>query len=174
MAKEIVAWCDRHLAKQEHVTGSELRIAINGRESALDLCASCTDDVVGPVLELLKEFGQPVREARSVTGAAFNCSVCGRPFIKRGSWRNHMRKVHSMTAAQVDAVAETGTPDSGTAGAERQNPGGGGEAPNPLPFVCEEPDCGRRFEKVQGLNMHQMRAHGVLQGDPKNLEAASA
>lgn len=61
MAREVIAWCDRHLhLQQEHVVGSEVRVGVDGQWWSTDLCDPCAKELVAPVARLLVDHGHPV------------------------------------------------------------------------------------------------------------------
>ena len=62
MAKDVVIhiWCDQHMAREERIEGRELPpITLDGKTRTLDLCEACVKEFVGPLAQLLDEFGAP-------------------------------------------------------------------------------------------------------------------
>lgn len=166
MAKEIVAWCDVHLARDNaQVPASSVRVAIDdGQPLELDLCEPCEKELVQPLHQLLMEHGQPVVQqppARSARAdKQYVCTVpgCGKAYVRPDGLRQHVAKQHPDSAAsepfvQVPAASIKETP----------------VAPNEAGvYVC--PECAREFKKPQGVGRHRLAIHGVVGVSRKHKE----
>jgi hypothetical protein len=66
MAKEIVIWCECDLEREERVPGTEHEVTIDGKAYTVDLCPTCYQKHIAPVVEMLAQFGQPLPAPRAV------------------------------------------------------------------------------------------------------------
>jgi hypothetical protein len=139
VAKEIVAWCDIHLADDEHRSGKPVQITIGGLAREIDLCNECTKEYVEPLRELLEAVGQPLDRAPAPTPLKDKehvCPVagCGREYAYLKSLTEHIVKAHPELADQY------------------------------APEVCGE--CGERFATERGMRRHAREIHGVGFNEP--------
>lgn len=159
MAKQIVAWCDVHLAKDEQVVAQPVRVGIDGQLVELDLCEECTKLFVQPVRELLAAHGQPIRPDE------LTCNQCGKSYAKRDTLRKHLERKHGLGVGAAIAspssstAAVLGQPQLDVAVPEAEK-------------LYECPDCDRRFETPQGAGAHRNRAHGYVSPTRHQREAS--
>lgn len=60
MAREIVKWCDVHLANDEKVLAETVTVAFYNQPAVeIDLCDVCRKEIVDPLVRLLSEHGAP-------------------------------------------------------------------------------------------------------------------
>lgn len=60
MAREVVSWCDPHLAHDERVPGYPVIFTVDGGKPVrVDLCADDRAALVEPLLAMLAEYGAP-------------------------------------------------------------------------------------------------------------------
>lgn len=136
MAKQIVAWCDVHLAQDEQVPASPVQVAIDqGLPVEVDLCDPCRKELVDPLAELLTEHGQPVKKGAQAPSGESVCGECGKSYRQPASLRRHMREVHE--APPVPDGRSNVVPDG---------------------YPC--PDCERTFDRPQALGRHRAHQHG--------------
>lgn len=152
MAKEIVAWCDVHLAQDERVVAHTLGVAFRTDNKGVDLCDTCTKALVEPLAEVIEELGQrfeagppppkPKAEKKpEKPGEPVTCPRCGIVAYGTSGLSSHLQTHHGMRG--VRDLTEPFMP---------------GEENFPLP--C--PDCNRRFSKPQGLAQHRRQAHDYV------------
>jgi hypothetical protein len=71
MAKEIrtIVWCDGLIHQDEQVEASVSRrfIVDNLKEREIDLCEACDKEYAQPLIDLLKENGQPIKPGQPPT-----------------------------------------------------------------------------------------------------------
>lgn len=153
MAREIVAWCDLHLADSEgleRVKGHAITFSISGGTPIqLDLCPDHETILVKPLRDALHEHGiradqvpdVPRRSRRDVTDVRpVICPRCGREMQRVSSLRSHAISVHGQTIAQLEGKSNYLCP------AQR--------------IGAEDEECGLGYQTPQGLNMHLSRTHG--------------
>lgn len=147
MAQELIQriWCDRCMAKGEHVEGRTVPTIVFGNQAPreLDLCPQCEADMVAPLLELLQEHGR--RLPGDDTPDLVSCPDCGKEVTKRGLGL-HRSQMHGEGQHWTKRERATQPPP-----AERD----AGE------FVC--PDCGKddwKKPSEAAVRMHRTRVHG--------------
>jgi uncharacterized C2H2 Zn-finger protein len=149
MAKEIVAWCDIHLAKDEQVVASSVRAALdNGMPMDLDLCEACDKELVEPLRLALIEYGQPVRGADEEESNMLHCPMpgCRKSFPTGRKLQKHMERIH-----------DTLLPDSVLGPAQVAQVTTTDENGEPI-YSC--PECDRTFRSPQGVGAHRSKVHG--------------
>lgn len=164
MAKEIVAWCDPCMAKDERNPARSVMISLDGRKPVeLDLCEVHDKELLADLRELIGEAGQPVDGALPGMPAATSpageirkdCPTCppGRALTREGL-RGHMRRTHDMTRDQANEVVRTTF--GGTARVQK-------EFSEQCP-ECKEagvPKSESTYDTPQGFGAHRKAAHGV-------------
>jgi predicted RNA-binding Zn-ribbon protein involved in translation (DUF1610 family) len=167
--------CDPCLETEAEVDGEELAPLklpeISGRPRVLTLCEVHRKEFYDPLVEILKELGQPVDEEGNAAGprghykprkgaakksapapapheepaasSELACPACGKVSVNKSALQSHTRSAHDKTLAELR-----------------------GEE---LPFKC--PECGRDFSRPTGLGAHRFRTHGV-QGSSKDAKAS--
>lgn len=139
MAKQIVAWCDAHLSRDEQVPGEPVRVTLNsGLPLEVDLCEPCAKELVEPLSQFLEAHGQPVKTNPAEGGVT--CAACGKSYKQPASLRRHMREVHEDPALLP-------APD-------------GRSVVVPDGYPC--PDCDRTFDRPQALGRHRSHQHGYV------------
>jgi uncharacterized C2H2 Zn-finger protein len=163
MAKEIVAWCDVHLADDERVVAHTLGVAMRGDNKGVDLCDTCTKQLVEPLAEIIAEYGQrfetgppaPKQEGKKARkGTPIPCPECTVVAYGASGLSSHLQNKHNMLTADLTEPFMPGEEN----------------------FALPCPDCNRRFERPQGLGAHRASAHGYKKGDddveqPKQQDA---
>lgn len=153
MAKQIVAWCDKHLAQDEQVPASTVQVSLDGGNLVeLDLCDPCDKEVLEPVRLLVEEFGQPTTEDGSPIGASgeahYHCYArgCDKTFAHGRNLQKHLDRIHGFTL-----------PDSalGTEVVQVKQ-----DAEGKPVYPC--PECDREFRKPQGVAAHRSHVHGYV------------
>lgn len=149
MAKTIVTYCDRHLRDGQEVNAAATQVSIDGRTVEIDLCEECRTDVLGPVLDLLTEYGQPVKKSngkKSDDREKIDCPVCGKSYVSAKGLREHLRRLHPDTTIEQGTLPVAAIPESQPID-ERKYP-------------C--PDCDRMFLRPQAVGAHRSRVHGYV------------
>jgi hypothetical protein len=176
MAKSIVTYCD--VCLNEDDTYSEGRtiddIGIGrAKPKTIDLCERHEKELVTPFVELVQRFGvsmdkgrPPVAAPSSVVAPAAAtqkstrtkkttavvrtdgreaCPLCGETFVKYGGESHFATRHPDQSRARV--MLAQGLIDT--------------------IFECDQKDCGKAFTKMQGLQMHKSREHGIAFADSK-------
>lgn len=163
MAKQIVAWCDLHLARDnEQVPASSVQVTLDhGMPMELDLCDPCHKELVEPLRLLLDEHGQPVKQdtrpTTSPTGRPLiPCPApgCGKQYAQKRGLEKHMAKYHP---EQADEQLPGFAP-----------PAQGNDEDG---YLC--PECGRHFTRPQGVGRHRLSAHGVTGTSSRAVQRAA-
>jgi len=155
MAKEIVVWCDIHLAGGERQPASQSVIGLGGKWRAVDLCDKCVSTFVVPVQEIWDKYGLAVDDGTKLPGRAVAvphpppaprppsgtrrgrtpqtardrpCLWCELSFVGNSGINEHVRKIHGI------------------------------EGPEALGGSC--PRCGQEYTPGMGLAVHVTRIHG--------------
>lgn len=121
MAREIVAWCDVHLAEDERVPATTVTVTVDGAGPVeIDLCAEDRKRYVEPLVELLTAHGAaPTRGALAPARAAIDgragkpttrprhlqCLWCPLDYSAQSGYLAHLRKVHGFDSLP-DAYGE--------------------------------------------------------------------
>lgn len=162
MAKQIVAWCDNHLAKDEQVPASTVPATLyNGMPMEVDLCEPCEKEIVEPLRLLLEEYGQPVQEGGSEQDNLLHCPLpgCTKKFTHGRNLQKHMERVHDTTLPDsvlgAELVVQKTTDTSGA-----------------TVYPC--PDCERTFKRPQGVSAHRFQAHGYVSPTRASRKGAKA
>lgn len=147
MAKQIVAWCDVHLAQDVQTPGSPMRVALgDAAPLELDMCDDCVKELVEPLRLLVAEHGQPLADAEP-SDNLLHCPMpgCRKVFTHGRNLQKHMERVHDTTLPDSvlgDAlVVQSTTDDSGE-----------------TIYPC--PECDRTFKRPQGVAAHRSHVHG--------------
>jgi uncharacterized C2H2 Zn-finger protein len=148
VAKQIVAWCDKHLAQDEQVPAGTVQVALDGGDPVeLDLCDPCAKEVLDPVRALVDEYGQPTADQGGSTGdPVYHCYArgCDKTFAHGRNLQKHLERIHGFVlpdAALGTEVVQVATDAEG----------------KPV-YPC--PECGREFRKPQGVAAHRSHVHG--------------
>jgi uncharacterized C2H2 Zn-finger protein len=167
MAKEIVAWCDLHMLRDEAARepGREVVVTLDGTERAIDLCDVCRKELIEPLAELLVEQGQPVskrltQESIEVDDGSFPCPVCAKPYKMRANWRKHLKREHDLLVSDLEA---DGAPSRAEADVEQPTADATLDV-DIEPSAAREypcPDCDRVFTRGAALGAHR-RSHGYV------------
>lgn len=164
MAQRITTVCDQHQAQDEDVAGDTWTLALPGAGGKLttweiDLCSECAQPLQH-LADFLAELGRPVgKRPRKPYGepdhdtpeSARTCPECGIVSANRKAMRSHLWANHDKRL--------------------RDYPDGHAPPPAPTDYLC--PECGRTFNRSQGLGAHRQRAHGVA-GSSKDAVALRA
>lgn len=151
MAKEIVAWCDRHLASDEQVPATTVQVTLdNGMPIEIDLCDPCHKELVEPLRLLLDEHGQPVR-SQDRSSSASHCPMpgCDKSFAGPRQLQKHVERIHDTVLP--DEVFGNAVPSPASTDEK-------GETIYP----CPEPDCDRTFKRPQAVGAHRSHVHGYV------------
>lgn len=151
MAKQIVAWCDVHMARDENVPASSFRVALDGSQPVeVDLCETCDKELLGALRELIEEVGQPVstRMAHPTSGGSEKaaCPECGNELTKEGM-RKHMMRAHGKTRIQAGEIVR------GLGYTKKRDQQAGS-------YIC--PECQDEFDTPQGRGAHRRSVHDVV------------
>jgi hypothetical protein len=181
MAREVIlrTWCDVCLAKDQNEEGIELPPLhlVPGKPRVVALCEVHRKELFDPLVELLKEHGQPVdpdgnptpgvrghyqprrgqrstpANERKLAEGGVPCPFpgCGMVSKSRPSLQHHTTRMHQVSLDTLEAA-----------------PPGEVETVAALPKAYECPDCERTFETPQGRGAHRARAHGYTSGQDAN------
>lgn len=106
MAREvsITIWCDRHMAKGEHLPAAEYAgLSTVGVKVLVDLCEECADEVLKPALTVLDRFGrEQVKSKKKIAPTSSTtprsgdvpCPSCDRHFTTNQGLAMHRHHAH--------------------------------------------------------------------------------
>jgi pyruvate/2-oxoglutarate dehydrogenase complex dihydrolipoamide acyltransferase (E2) component len=88
--------CDLHLTRGEDVDASTRSIAIDGKKAGVDLCDSCYQEYIQPVLDLIEQLRNPTPAEKAPVKTAAKTAAAKRaaktPSRQRGSSPAAIRK----------------------------------------------------------------------------------
>lgn len=147
MAKQIVTLCDACLEDEAgDVSATSIQINLNGQAHEIDLCEGHMNSLVAPLAGFLADHGQPVKQKTGNT-PILHCPVsgCSKSYTSKSGLRGHIASKHPDTTAAAASDVD----------------------PAEL-HTC--PDCGKHFEKAQGLGSHRARAHNYRTTNPQSVK----
>lgn len=128
MARQIVTWCDAHLAKGEQVVGETWTVSLTvpggkAREFELDVCADCAAPFHGLLTDLqdsARQISGPksLPSVGSVTSddrgpGPVSCPLCMASPSTESALNTHLREHHDTTLAEVNGTAKVPCPVDG-------------------------------------------------------------
>lgn len=115
MAREIVIWCDPHIAQDERVTGEDYTLALNGSPRVIALCVEHRKELLDPLATLVEEHGiladsirrrgggeahpstGAMRKGRQVESRPYVCPLCPLDYAGMDALAKHIEKIHYVT-----------------------------------------------------------------------------
>lgn len=91
MAKEIVTWCDKHMAREEHVAATTFPLTFGRDSYTIDLCEGCAKELITPLEELVRELG--VTEKSAAPAKPAKASAASEPPARQGRPSTHPEKL---------------------------------------------------------------------------------